>query len=59
MLEADSKTDWSKVDIEALRQYLIDMDNVTLRSAVKVVEAGDVFTFSVQVTWGLLAQYKE
>jgi hypothetical protein len=34
ILEADPKTDWSKVDIEALRQHLIDMNNVTLASAV-------------------------
>jgi hypothetical protein len=33
-LETDPKTDWSKVNIEALRQHLIDMDNVTLRSIV-------------------------
>ena len=31
-LEADPATDWSKVDIEALRRHLIDMDNVTLRA---------------------------
>lgn len=35
LLEADPKTDWSKVNIEALRQHLIDMDNVTLRAEVK------------------------
>jgi hypothetical protein len=35
ILEADPKTDWSKVDIEALRQHLIDMDAVTLRSESK------------------------
>lgn len=33
MLKADPKTDWSKVNVEALRQHLIDMDDVTLRSA--------------------------
>lgn len=33
-LEADSTTDWSKVDLEALRQHLIDMDAVTLRARV-------------------------
>lgn len=33
-LAADPKTDWSKVNIEALRQHLIDMDNVTLRAVV-------------------------
>ena len=35
LLEADPSTDWSKVNIEALRQHLIDMDNVTLRAEVK------------------------
>ena len=35
LLEADSTTDWSKVDLEALRQHLIDMDAVTLRARVK------------------------
>lgn len=34
MLEADSTTDWSKVNVEALRQHLIDMDAVTMRSTV-------------------------
>ena len=34
ILEADSTTDWAKVNIEALRQHLIDMDDVTLRSSV-------------------------
>jgi hypothetical protein len=34
MLESDPKTDWSKVNIDALRQHLIDMDNVTLRARI-------------------------
>ena len=34
MLQADPKTDWSKVDIDALRQHLIDMDEVTLHADV-------------------------
>lgn len=34
MLEADPRTDWSKVNVEALRQHLIDMDFVTMRSEV-------------------------
>jgi hypothetical protein len=37
-LMADPKTDWSRVDIEALRQHLIDMDNVTLRARVSARE---------------------
>jgi hypothetical protein len=32
MLKADPKTDWSKVNIESLRQHLIDMDEVIMRS---------------------------
>lgn len=35
ILEADPATDWSKVDLERLRQHLIDMNEVVLRSAVK------------------------
>jgi predicted RNA binding protein YcfA (HicA-like mRNA interferase family) len=32
ILEADPATDWSKVDIGALREHLIDMDEVTMRA---------------------------
>ena len=35
ILEADPATDWSKVDLERLRQHLIDMNEVVLRAAVK------------------------
>jgi len=35
ILEADRATDWSKVRLEALRQHLVDMNDVTLRSIVK------------------------
>jgi hypothetical protein len=35
ILEADPVTDWSKVDLERLRQHLVDMNEVVLRSAVK------------------------
>ena len=34
ILERDPATDWSKVDIERLRQHLIDMNEVMLRSVV-------------------------
>jgi hypothetical protein len=33
ILEADPNTDWSKVDIAALREHLIDMNEVTLHAA--------------------------
>src|SRR5258708_24620860 len=34
VLESDPNTDWSKVDLEALRQHLIDMNEVTLQADV-------------------------
>ena len=34
LLEADPKTDWAKVNIDALRAHLIDMNNVTLAAQV-------------------------
>ena len=42
LLEADSTTNWSKVNIEALRQHLIVMNDVTLgaRSAQSAVPGG-------------------
>lgn len=42
LLEADSTTDWSKVNFEALRMHLVDMDEVTLRSRAvsRVVPGG-------------------
>jgi hypothetical protein len=33
ILQSDPTTDWSKVNISALRQHLIDMNEVTLRAA--------------------------
>ncbi len=35
LLEADPSTDWSRVDLERLRQHLIDMNEVVLHAAVK------------------------
>ena len=35
ILEDDPATNWSKVDLESLRQHLIDMNDITLRSMVK------------------------
>lgn len=34
ILDADPATDWSKVDLERLRQHLIDMNQVVLHSTV-------------------------
>lgn len=35
ILEADSTTDWSRVNLEVLRQHLIDMNAVTLGALVR------------------------
>ena len=35
ILEADPATDWTKVDVERLRQHLIDMNEVMIRAAVR------------------------
>jgi hypothetical protein len=42
ILDADPKTDWSKVDLETLRQHLIDMNEVTLHAeaAPKQIDHG-------------------
>jgi TusA-related sulfurtransferase len=44
-LMADPGTDWARVDVEVLRQHLIDMDNVTLRArvAARDIEGGARF----------------
>ena len=36
ILEADPRTDWSKVDLDALREHLIDMNEVTLHADARV-----------------------
>ena len=40
LLDADPKTDWSKVNVDALRAHLVDMDAVTLHATV-VTESVD------------------
>ena len=47
MLDANPATDWAKVDIEVLRQHLIDMNNVTLGAAVGTAEVEGGIRFSV------------
>jgi len=45
-LEADPATDWTKVNISALREHLVDMDLVTTRSAAteRALENGVTIT---------------
>lgn len=38
LLEGSPGVDWKKVDLEALRRHLIDMDNVTLRARIEASE---------------------
>ena len=48
ILDADPATDWTRVNVEALRQHLIDMDEVTLRSAVRTVPVAGGARFEVR-----------
>lgn len=45
ILEADPGTDWSRVDIEALRRHLIDMNEVTLNATAVAtpVDGGAIY----------------
>lgn len=49
-LEADPETDWSHVDIDALRAHLLDMDLVTLRSKVDTRETPEGAVFRITGT---------
>jgi hypothetical protein len=42
LIDADPKTDWSNVNLEALRQHLIDMNDVILKAdtAVESIDGG-------------------
>lgn len=46
ILESDPKTDWTKVNIGALREHLIDMNEVTLHAAA----AQRVFDNGIEIT---------
>ena len=50
LLKADASTDWSKVNLERLRQHLRDMDLVTLRSTVTMTPVDGGATFVVRGT---------
>lgn len=47
MLTNDPSTDWSKVDINGLREHLIDMDELILRANAKTEVADNKVTFTV------------
>lgn len=58
LLEADPSTDWSKVNLERLRQHLRDMDLVTLRSTVAATPVAGGATFVVRGTGETIAAIK-
>jgi hypothetical protein len=47
VLELDPATDWSKVDLERLRQHLIDMNEVMLRATVAATPVPGGLTMDV------------
>ena len=47
LLRDDPKTDWGQVDIKALRDHLVDMDNVTTKASVERNFEGQSTTFTV------------
>ncbi len=57
-LKADPTTDWSKVNLEALRQHLIDMDNVVMRSAVKQTNVAGGVSLDITGTGDVAAAIK-
>jgi hypothetical protein len=47
ILESDPTTDWSKVDLERLRQHLIDMNEVVLHAVVATTRVPGGLTMDV------------
>lgn len=47
LLEADPKTDWSRVNIDALRQHLVDMNEVTLHATATPTVLDNGIEFAV------------
>jgi hypothetical protein len=58
ILEADPKTDWSKVNIAALREHLIDMNEVTLHAAATERVTNDSLEITVTGEGRTLAAIK-
>jgi hypothetical protein len=50
ILDADPATDWSRVNLEALRQHLMDMDDVTMRAGVRSTAVPGGAAFDVEGT---------
>lgn len=47
LLESDPKTDWSSVDIDALREHLVDMNSLILTAVVSKEVTAENVVFSI------------
>ncbi|MFK7880745.1 hypothetical protein [Roseobacter sp.] len=47
ILRNDPATEWENVNLRALRDHLVDMDNVTARSTVVTKADGNIVTFTI------------
>lgn len=47
MLMDDPDTDWSKVNISALREHLVDMNELTINAIAKQSREGDAMVFTI------------
>jgi hypothetical protein len=56
LLEADPTTDWSKVDIDALRQHLVDMNNVIIQATVVTTPVTGGARFDISSDSGAVRQ---
>ena len=54
LLDADPQTDWSKVDIAALREHLVDMNSLMLQAKATSTVEGDTIRFQVGGEAGVL-----
>lgn len=54
LLEADPDTDWSKVDIAALREHLVDMNSLMLGAKATSTVEGDTIRFRIEGEGGVL-----
>jgi len=57
-LKADPGTDWSKVNIEAVRAHLIDMDDVVMRASAKATNVDGGVSLDITGTGNVAAAIK-
>lgn len=54
LLEADPDTDWSKIDIAALHEHLVDMNSLILEAKATSTVEGDTIRFRIEGEGGVL-----